>query len=122
MPLRTFKFKQIKGHKINSWTSSDDDSLELSGLDPVRYRHHVRYEGAGCSQCGGTGYQGRVAIREFLTLSPVIRQMVTERWPVDELQACATSAGMVTLRQSALSKVLAGETTLREINRATFLE
>jgi len=96
--------------------------LEQSGLDPRRYVDHVWHEGAGCEHCHGTGYRGRAAVTEFLDLTPRIRQMIGERRARAELQAAAVEEGMVTLRQSALAKALAGETTLREINRVTFVD
>jgi type IV pilus assembly protein PilB len=96
--------------------------LELSGLDPARYLSHVWYEGRGCEHCGGTGYRGRSAITELLDLSPRIRDLIVARRPTSELLAAALEEGMTTLRQSALAKALAGETTLKEINRVTFVE
>jgi type IV pilus assembly protein PilB len=102
--------------------SVDTELLEASGLDAERYRAHRWMEGAGCAHCNGTGYQGRAAITEFLDLSARIRQMILERRPGEDLQAVASAEGMVTLRQSALAKALAGETTLREINRVTFVD
>ncbi len=103
--------------------SPDAELLELSGLEPKKYAAHPGwYEGKGCDACHGTGYRGRAAITEFLSLSARIRQMIIDRKPLNDLQAVAVEEGMVTLRQSALAKVLAGETTLREINRVTFVD
>ena len=99
-----------------------DDLLEFSGLDPGRHKNQLWYEGAGCNHCHGTGYRGRAAVTEFLALSPAIRQMIIERRPVNEMQATAVNDGMVTLRQSALALVFAGQSTLKEINRVTFVE
>jgi type IV pilus assembly protein PilB len=96
--------------------------LEQSGLDPKQFAHQEWAEGAGCEHCGGTGYRGRGAITELLDLSPRIRTMILERRPTNELQSAAVEEGMTTLRQSAISKALAGETTLREINRVTFVD
>ncbi len=101
---------------------ADADLLELSALDPARYGAHPWIEGAGCEQCHGTGYRGRAAITEFLDLSVRVRQLIIERRPAAELQAAAMEEGMITLRQSALAKALAGETTLKEINRVTFVD
>jgi type IV pilus assembly protein PilB len=101
---------------------ADEALLELSGLDPARYREHRWAEGAGCEQCHGTGYRGRAAITEFLDLSSRVRQMILDRRPAADLQAAAMEEGMVTLRQSAVAKALAGETTLKEINRVTFVD
>ena len=103
-------------------TLIDDDLIEISGLNPKAIQDQVWYEGKGCDHCSGTGYRGRAAITEFLSLSPLIRQMIIERRPANELQTTAIKEGMVTLRQSALAKVFAGESTLKEINRVTFVE
>jgi type IV pilus assembly protein PilB len=103
-------------------TRVDPELIELSGLDPQQYADQVWHEGAGCEHCHGTGYRGRGAITEFLDLSPRLRQMILERRPAADLQAAAVEEGMITLRQSALTKVLAGDTTLKEINRVTFVD
>lgn len=103
-------------------TTVSEDLLDLSGLDPERYRDHVWYEGGGCEYCGGTGYRGRHAITEFLDLSQPMRDAIVARRPLSELLNTARSEGLTTLRQSALAKALAGDTTLREINRVTFID
>ena len=100
----------------------EPELIELSGLDPKLAATHAWYEGRGCDHCHGTGYRGRHAITEFLALTPVMRQAILERRPADELQRLAMREGMQTLRQSALAKALGGETTLKEINRVTFVE
>jgi len=103
-------------------TQPDPELFELSDLDPQAYTSQTWYEGAGCDHCHGTGYRGRAAITELLDLSPRVRQMIIDRRPINELQATAVEEGMMTLRQSALAKVLSGETTLKEINRVTFVD
>ncbi len=100
----------------------DKDLLAVSGLDTKEYGGHPFFAGEGCGHCGGTGYRGRRAVAEFLALTPRIRKLIVDQAPVDELQAAAVAEGMVTLRQAALEKALAGETTLKEINRVTFVE
>lgn len=100
----------------------DADILEFSGLNKNNFIKQKWYEGKGCENCNGTGYRGRFAITEFLELSPCIREMIIERRPASELKKVAIEEGMVTLRQSAVAKALSGETTLREINRVTFVE
>ena len=66
--------------------------------------------------------QGRTAICELLDLSDRIREMILERRPTSEIKQAARDEGMSFLRESAVEKVLAGETTLREINKVTFVE
>jgi type IV pilus assembly protein PilB len=96
--------------------------FEESGLDPVRMQSQVCYEGAGCIECGGTGYKGRTAICELLDLSDRIREMILERKPTSEIKKQARDEGMRFLRESAVETVLRGLTTLREINKVTFVE
>jgi type II secretory ATPase GspE/PulE/Tfp pilus assembly ATPase PilB-like protein len=102
--------------------SVDPDMLRESGLDPALARTHTLYEGAGCIECSGTGFKGRMAICELLDLSDRIREMILDRRPISELKAAAREEGMHFLRESAVAKVLAGETTLREVNKVTFVE
>ena len=80
------------------------------------------YEGAGCLECSGSGYHGRSAITELLDLSDRIREMIISRRPTSEIKRAAREGGMTFLRESGLSKVRAGITTLREINKVTFLD
>ena len=97
-------------------------ALEESALDPSLAARHTFYEGAGCIECGGTGYKGRTAICELLDLSDRIREMILERRPTSEIKKAARDEGMRFLRESAIEKVMLGQTTLREINKVTFVE
>jgi len=99
-----------------------DSYLIESGLDPARWRDVPFYEGQGCFECGGTGFRGRTAITELLDLSDRIRQMILDRRPTAEIKRAAREEGMVFLRESGLEKVRKGITTLREINKVTFIE
>src|SRR5579864_5218491 len=96
--------------------------LEESGLDPELATTHVFYEGIGCIECGGTGYKGRTAICELLDLSDHIREMILEKRPTSEIKKAAREEGMRFLRESAVERVMEGITTLREINKVTFVE
>ena len=96
--------------------------LEESGLDPALADTHQFYEGSGCMECGGTGFKGRTAICELLDLSDPIRELILERRPTSEVKKLAHEEGMRFLRESAVEKVLMGQTTLREINKVTFVE
>ena len=99
-----------------------DQQLLDSGLDPAEYRDRPFYEGRGCIECHGTGYRGREAISELLDLSDRIREMILDRRPAAEIRNQAIEEGMVPLRQSALLKVFQGRTTLREVNKVTFVD
>jgi type IV pilus assembly protein PilB len=100
----------------------DDDFYVQSGLDPVKWREIPVYEGRGCFECSGTGFRGRTAIHELLDLSERIRQMILDRRPPIEIKRAAREEGMTFLRESAIEKVINGTTTLREINKVTFIE
>ncbi len=95
--------------------------LRESGLDPDIYSDQSFYDAPGCEECGGTGFLGRTAVAELLDMSDRIRQMILERRPASEIKQAAREEGMTFLRDSALEKVFAGVTTLREINKVTFV-
>lgn len=95
---------------------------EESGLDFEEYKDLPFYEGKGCHECHGTGFRGRKCITEFLDLTDEIKEMILAERPLSEIRYRAVTGGMITLRQSAVRKVLEGSTTLREINRVTFNE
>jgi type IV pilus assembly protein PilB len=96
--------------------------LEESGLAATLSQTHTFYEGAGCLECNGTGFKGRTAICELLDLSDRIREMILEKRSTAEIKKAARDEGMRFLRESAVERVLAGVTTLREINKVTFVE
>src|SRR2546427_1397848 len=96
--------------------------LREAGLDPAQWADFKFAEGTGCLECSGTGYRGRSAICELLDLSDRIREMIIDRRPTSEIKRTARDEGMTFLRDSGLAKVRAGITTLREINKVTFVE
>jgi type IV pilus assembly protein PilB len=93
-----------------------------SALDPNLADTQPFYEGAGCIECGGTGFKGRTAICELMDLSDRIRDMILERRPTSEIKKAARADGMTFLRECAVARVFDGTTTLREINKVTFVE
>jgi type II secretory ATPase GspE/PulE/Tfp pilus assembly ATPase PilB-like protein len=99
-----------------------DEYLVESGLNPADWRDFDFSEGRGCFECGGTGHRGRSAIHELLDLSERIREMILDRRPTSEIKRQARDEGMTFLRDSAVEKVRAGITTLKEINKVTFIE
>ncbi len=99
-----------------------DSLLIESGLNPEEWRDVPFMEGAGCFECGGTGFRGRSAIHELLDLTDRIREMILDRRPTSEIKRAAREDGMTFLRDSAVAKMRSGITTLREINKVTFIE
>lgn len=99
-----------------------DDTLIESAIDPEKCRQATFYDAKGCDECNGTGYRGREAIVELLDLNDDIRELIIAKSSVSVLKKAAKEAGTIFLRESAVEKVLSGKTTLREINRVTFVE
>ncbi len=97
-----------------------DEVLEEAGLDPALARGHEFFEGVGCIECNGTGYRGRTALCELLDLSDHLRELILARAPTSEIKQAMRAEGMRFLRESAVEKVMAGLTTLQEINKVTF--
>ena len=99
-----------------------DEVLIASGMNPAEWRGFAFREGTGCIECGGTGYRGRTAIHELLDLTDPIRELILEKKPTSEVRKLAQREGMSFLRESALDRVRRGLTTLKEINKVTFIE
>src|ERR1700682_1484830 len=98
------------------------EELTEAGLDAEAWRDVPLVEGGGCLECSGSGYRGRSAITELLDLSDRIREMIINRRPTSEIKRVAKDEGMTFLRDSGLAKIRAGQTTLKEINKVTFIE
>jgi general secretion pathway protein E len=100
----------------------DPDLLSASGLKPApgQLTHYRR--GLGCAACRGSGYRGRRAIAETLTIDDELRDMLLQRASVSQIKAAARASGFFSLRDAAIALVYAGETTLDEINRVTPVE
>jgi type IV pilus assembly protein PilB len=102
--------------------SYPDEVLIASGMNPAEWRGFAFREGVGCIECGGTGYRGRTAIHELLDLTDPIRELILEKKPTSEIRKLAQREGMSFLRESALDRIRRGLTTLKEINKVTFIE
>jgi type IV pilus assembly protein PilB len=99
-----------------------DSLIDESGLNVDEWRGFGFSEGTGCFECGGTGFRGRTAIHELLDLSERIREMILDKRATSEIKRAARDEGMTFLRESAVEKVKLGITTLKEINKVTFIE
>ena len=102
--------------------SLSNDDLQAAGVAPALGTAGAFFEGAGCIECGGTGYRGRTAICELLDLTDEFREMILARAPASEIKRTMRAQGIRFLRDSAIEKLVSGETTLREINKVTFVE
>ena len=106
----------------STYTTYTDEQLQANGLNPADWQNFRFREGQGCIECGGTGYRGRSAIHELLELDDETREMLLDKKPGSEIRKRAKDKGMHFLRDSALERVRDGITTLREINKVTFIE
>jgi type IV pilus assembly protein PilB len=109
-------------HNCKRTKKASPQELTEAGLDPKVWSAIELVEGAGCLECSGTGFHGRTAICELLDLTDRIREMIVDRRPTSEIKRIAREEGMITLRESGLAKIRSGITTLKEINKVTFVE
>ena len=81
--------------------------------------HHGFKQAVGCDACRGTGYRGRSAIVEILALDDVLRSLIAQRAPLNEIRNTARQQGARSLREAALDLARQGQTTLEEVRRVT---
>jgi len=98
------------------------EEMKASALDPALWSQVMLASGTGCLECAGSGYHGRAAISELLDLTDTIREMIINRRPTSEIKRAAKDSGMTFLRDAGLAMVRRGITTLKEINKVTFIE
>jgi general secretion pathway protein E len=99
----------------------DPKLLSASGLVGSLANGFVFKAGRGCGQCRGSGFRGRKAIAETMLLNDELRELISTRQPIRAVKEAARKVGTRDLREAALDLVRAGETTLTEINRVTFV-
>jgi len=110
--------RTVCAHCATEYQPSDealqDLGLNRRDLSGRRLRH-----GVGCGDCRATGYRGRRAVVEILTLDDTLRRMIAEKRPVAEIKERARANGTRFLRDAALELAFQGETTLDEVARVT---
>src|SRR5437762_1917845 len=100
----------------------NDEELKALGIPVAEAAKLTFYKGAGCDNCGGTGYKGRQGLYEVMAMSSALRRMVLKGGSTEELREEAVKEGMLTLRSDGMVKVKRGITTLEEIGRASCRE
>jgi general secretion pathway protein E len=85
---------------------------------PVEHKERI-LEPAGCRECRGTGYRGRMAIIELCTITPEVQELITDRASASPLRAKAVEQGMIPMRDSGWARVVSGETTVDEVIAVT---
>jgi len=98
------------------------DTLIQMGMAPEVASSMVCFRGTGCPICGNTGYKGRVALYEVMTVDEVIKEMILMGASSAEIKKEAINRGMKTLRQSGLTKLEEGVTSASEVLRTTMAD
>ena len=96
----------------------EPEVLKAAGFadDIVEERPEIP-QAMGCSACSDTGYRGRIAIHEVMTMSEEIERLTVAQASTDEINRVALEQGMRSLREDGLAKVLLGRTTIEEVGR-----
>jgi type IV pilus assembly protein PilB len=89
----------------------------LGNLWPKEKKDIKVYQGSGDSECGKTGYRGRVAIFEVLPVSEKISRLILEHASSADMEKQAKDEGMIAMKQDGYLKVLEGITTIEEVLR-----
>jgi type II secretory ATPase GspE/PulE/Tfp pilus assembly ATPase PilB-like protein len=100
----------------------EPEATFLKLLTPEQIEVAQFRRGTGCDRCLNTGFAGRTALTEMLTVDEVIRDAVLQKLPTRTLQEVAVRQGMHTLWQLGMDRVLRGETTLEEITRVVAVD
>lgn len=100
----------------------DESVLKEIGFTPEQIAGAKLMRGAGCGNCGNSGYKGRVALYEVMRFREELRELVLQGASTAELKAGAIRSGMCSLRMSGIKKVLDGLTTTEEVLRVTMAD
>ena len=98
------------------------ETLVDLGVPAEEAKTYMCKQGAGCPNCGLTGYRGRIAIYEVMPMYDEVRDLVLSSATSTEIKRAAIRGGMKTLRQSGLTKVREGATTIEEVLRVTIAD
>jgi type IV pilus assembly protein PilB len=96
------------------------EALARLGFDSEKHKDVTFYRGKGCDACRYTGYSKRIGIFELMTVNGEIRDLIVKRAPLSEVRAAARAAGMKSLKEDGMTKVLEGITTIEEVMRVVF--
>lgn len=105
--------------KCKAPAQPDEKYIKAMGLSPEEAENMVFYAGKGCEECRYTGYHGRTAIFEYLSVDGDIRQEISNRSDTERIKNVALQKGLIPLRQNGWQKVKQGVTTISEVLRVT---
>jgi type IV pilus assembly protein PilB len=98
------------------------ETLIQMGMDPEEAKNVVCFRGRGCPACNNTGFKGRIALYEVMPVNDTIREIILMGASGSEIKKEAINQGMKTLRQSGLTKVAQGVTSIPEVLRTTMAD
>jgi type IV pilus assembly protein PilB len=98
------------------------ETLIQMGMDPEEAKNVVCFRGRGCPACNNTGFKGRIALYEVMPVNDTIREIILMGASGSEIKKEAINQGMKTLRQSGLTKVAQGVTSVPEVLRTTMAD
>lgn len=107
--------------KCKTAYEASDEEIEVFEL-PTDKGRPTLYRGTGCSQCADTGYRGRMGVFEVMTVDEPIRRAILKDPAADDIRQLALKAGMTTMRQDAIAKMLEGLTTADEVKKRVYVE
>jgi len=97
----------------------ENEHMKDFGFTDTQVQVQQLLRGAGCKNCNGSGYKGRVALYEVMRFTESLKEMVLQGASTAELKTAAIKAGMKTLRAAGIEKIIAGTTTMEEVGRVT---
>ena len=101
--------------------SPDKEELTNNKIHKETFSSNI-FKSVGCQECSGTGYTGRTAIGEILELTDEIKEMILNKKPTSEIKKVAMDSGMIPIRRNGLEAIIAGITSIEELNRVTAKE
>jgi len=112
--------RRICNHCKEKYHLSSDEVKQYFSCD--ENREVFAYRGRGCSECGHTGFQGRVGIYEILVINEPIRRLVAQGASIVEIEKAAYGFGFKNLHYDGIKKALRGMTTIDEVNRVSAIK
>jgi type II secretion system protein E len=97
----------------------DHEEISEFNIDADELKEYTFFHGEGCSECGHTGYRGRMGLFELLEVSEPMRELILDQASTDEIQELAVREGMLSMRQDGWEKICLGLSTFEEVARET---
>jgi type IV pilus assembly protein PilB len=113
--------RRVCGNCAEPYSLSDDE-VSMLGISSSQLQEATPRQGRGCKRCMGSGYRGRIAVYEFLSITREVRELIRKQAGSETILSAARDCGTRTLMEAGVEKVLRGETTPLEIRRVLMTE